>query len=298
MALSLIIPAHNEAAHIERLLRSLEADIARGVLVFVVANGCSDDTVARAQAFGGVTVIDIATPSKIVALREGDRAAGDHFPRLYVDADIVIAPGSIEKLEQALRGDDVRAVAPRVVFDEAGASLVVRGFYQWRRRHPWAGPWQATHLAGRRIYGTNKAGRARFGEFPDLINDDGFFDQLFSADERVIVNDAVVTTPLRPRAAEEIRRLVRVRRGNEELDRWFDRTQTPRPDRLATPSERGSRLSRIATRLRRSGLITEFTPRLVIYGLCYAYIVWSTKRTSAKEMRVGAELDWGAKSAT
>jgi len=292
---SIIIPAHNEGRNIANLLQSLSADIASGVRVILVANGCRDDTAVRARTFEGVEVVEINEASKVAALRFGDLLAGDDFPRLYVDADVVISPGSVAALVGQLESATARAVAPEICFDQTGASLLVRGYYEFRRRHPLTEPWRVTHLAGRRIYGTNKAGRDRFGVFPELINDDGFFDQLFSNVERRIVHEARVTTSLSRTVSEEIRRLVRVRRGNIELDAWFRETSTSRPDRENISAPSGYLLGRMARRMVRSGLVRDPSPLVGFYAICYGVISWRVAWTIRKQIRDGASVDWGAK---
>ena len=54
---------------------------------------------------------------------------------------------------------------------------------------------------GRGVYGLSAAGRSRFQEFPDLVADDHFVHHLFSAAERVVVEQAtsVVQGPRRLR---------------------------------------------------------------------------------------------------
>jgi glycosyltransferase involved in cell wall biosynthesis len=88
--LSVILPASNEAAHIDACLGALQAstepDGARrldGTEVIVVANGCDDDTAARAERRSAdfaargwrLTVIDTPQGGKVNALNLGDRAA-------------------------------------------------------------------------------------------------------------------------------------------------------------------------------------------------------------------------------
>ncbi len=88
---SIVIPAHNEGRVIGRLLDELLADPhASGPDVVVVCNGCTDDTARVAAARGDrVRVVEIPVPSKHAALRAGDEHARG-FPRLYVDADVVL----------------------------------------------------------------------------------------------------------------------------------------------------------------------------------------------------------------
>ena len=89
-----MIPAHNEAAVIARRLTPLAPLAAAGKLEVIVAcNGCTDDTAAIARGFEGVTVLEMAQPSKTAALNAGD-AAATHWPRFYLDADVEIGPGT------------------------------------------------------------------------------------------------------------------------------------------------------------------------------------------------------------
>src|SRR3954462_6356852 len=97
--ISVIIPAHNEANVIERTLSELMSGAHPNELeVIVVCNGCTDDTATRARNAGtgyaakhaiNFQVIDTPTPGKINALNLGDKAA-TAFPRLYIDADILL----------------------------------------------------------------------------------------------------------------------------------------------------------------------------------------------------------------
>src|SRR4030095_14237372 len=82
---------HDEATLIEGCLRDLTAGAPPGELeVIVVCNGCTDDTEARARAFGDpVRVISTETASKALALNLGDEAARG-FPRFYVHADLEV----------------------------------------------------------------------------------------------------------------------------------------------------------------------------------------------------------------
>ena len=86
---SIVIPAHDEGRVIERTLAPLVPLAHSGAVeVVVAANGCSDDTVARARQVPGVRVLNLAEASKVAALNAAD-ATTDAFPRIYLDADVV-----------------------------------------------------------------------------------------------------------------------------------------------------------------------------------------------------------------
>ena len=74
---SVIVPAHNEARVIGRLLGQLVSNGAPDELdVIVVANGCADDTASVAASFGSpVRVLSIPATSKREALVARDQAA-------------------------------------------------------------------------------------------------------------------------------------------------------------------------------------------------------------------------------
>src|SRR6476659_6853296 len=87
---AVVIPAHDEAAVIGRCLRSIEAAVReRDLEVVVVCNGCADATADVAASFPWARVVEIDEASKPAALRAGDRAVSA-FPRVYLDADVVV----------------------------------------------------------------------------------------------------------------------------------------------------------------------------------------------------------------
>jgi glycosyltransferase involved in cell wall biosynthesis len=110
--ISVIIPAHNEAAVIGRCLAPLTSGPAAGKLeIVVVANGCTDDTAARAETYPGVHVIDTSVPGKGHALNLGDSHATG-FPRFYVDADIELSYDAIRAVGRVLERGDALVAAP------------------------------------------------------------------------------------------------------------------------------------------------------------------------------------------
>lgn len=210
---AVIIPAHNEAAVIERTLRSL-ADLTagEGVEVIVVCNGCTDRTAEIARGCPRVQVIETEQASKTAALNLGD-ATATAWPRLYLDADIEADPRSVLAVFDALARPGVLAARARHVYDAEGASWPVRGYYRARSRIP-APP---TRLWGAGGYATNAEGHRRFGRFEDVTADDSWFDEQFEPHEKRVV----ATVPVRVRtprsAAALVAVLARRRRGVLEL---------------------------------------------------------------------------------
>lgn len=180
---------------ITRCLENLLAGSKPGeVEVIVVCNGCRDRTAELARQFGGqVQVIETDTPSKTNALNLGDRAA-EAFPRIYVDADVVMSLESARLLVAAIETKSALSVAPSVetVFPP-GTSPWVKAYYRlWM-----ALPYIQEGMMAAGVYAVGEEGRRRFGEFPDIISDDGYFRLQFRAGERVEVPAALsrVTAP-------------------------------------------------------------------------------------------------------
>lgn len=208
---AVVIPAHDEERPLARTLRSLAAQGGREVPeVVVVANGCSDGTADVARA-AGVRVVELAEPSKAAALTAGD-AAVVSYPRIYLDADVVLAPGTLDALAAALRRRDVLVAAPQIAFDASASSWPVRAFYAVYRELPYV----TDGLVGLGVYGLSERGRSRFGDFPRLTSDDLFVQRLFDSHERVTTEGQYVVA-----APRDLRNLLKVRTrtaaGNAEL---------------------------------------------------------------------------------
>lgn len=201
---AVIIPAFNEAASIDETLRAvLDSAGDRDVEVIVVCNGCTDDTAQRARRHEPrVRVIETPKGSKTNALNLGDEAAVS-FPRLYLDADVVISKTLIADLVQSLDDPQPRVAYPNVHYDLEASSAAVRAFYDVWRSMPYNRPGRI----GVGVYAMNRAGRERFGRFPDLIADDGFVRGQFTGDECRIVETCFTTV----RAPATLRSLVKIK---------------------------------------------------------------------------------------
>jgi len=136
MNVSIVVPAHNEAANIRRLLTALidqDTRLARIVEIVVIASGCTDATADVARDVGrGRPGMHVHTQER----REGKVAAINAYlkmrdPRAEVvvicSADLEPGRGVIETMVRALRDrPNVGMVGGRPVPDNDGASLVGR----------------------------------------------------------------------------------------------------------------------------------------------------------------------------
>lgn len=210
---SIVIAAHNEENVIGRILDALLAQqLGEPLEIIVSANGCTDDTVAVATR-PGVVVIDRPEPGKAAAVNAGDRVATG-FPRIYLDADILVPPGGLAALVgRFAESPSTLAVVPRRRIDTAGRPWPVRAYFSINAKLPAF----RTGLFGRGMIVLSESGRARFDAFPALIADDLFLDSHFTAAEKAEVSsvEVVVAAPFTTR--DLVRRLVRVRRGNAEM---------------------------------------------------------------------------------
>lgn len=208
--LSVIIPAHNEASVIATCLTAVMQSRApeTGLEVLVIANGCSDDTVAIAQSFADerfpLRVISLSEGGKMGALNAGDAAAnGD--ARAYLDADVVVSPDLLHQIANALDTDAPRYASGQVQIPHA-KSAVTRAF----ARFYLTVPFMRFGVPGCGLFAVNSAGRARWTQFPDIIADDTYVRLSFTQDERIGV-PASYQWPL----VEGLRNLVKVRRRQD-----------------------------------------------------------------------------------
>jgi hypothetical protein len=185
---SVVIPAHNEASVVGRLLSGLLADAAPGEFeVLVVANGCTDDTAGIAGGFGEVKVLTTPRADKHAAMRLADEHA-ERFPRLYVDADVELGSGDVRALAAALAEPGVLAVGPVRAMPAERRPWTVRWFYDvWD-----ALPVVRAGLFGRGVVGVTREGYDRLRSLPPLLGDDLAASLMFPPEQRRVVSDASV----------------------------------------------------------------------------------------------------------
>lgn len=130
---SVLIPAHNEAAVIEATLRTLLLQLQPDDQVLVVADNCSDETAVLAHAAGAGVIVrtNMAQRGKGYALDYGVRhleATSPEAPEVLVivDADCQVGEGAIDRLAKmsALAGRPVQAL--NLMKAPAGAGLKLR----------------------------------------------------------------------------------------------------------------------------------------------------------------------------
>lgn len=222
MTLSVLIPAHNEAPVIGATLKALAASDETGdaVEVIVVANGCTDDTVGAARACADLfaargwvlKVLDLREGSKPGAWRAAEVQARARV-LAYLDADIRVTPPLLAQAHTALDRDRPRWASGRSIIDP-GKSFATRTFHRFYERVPF----RAESIPGGGFFALNRAGRARWDSFPDVVADDLFVRLHFAPHERLLLDAA-----FHWRLAEGLPALVRARRrqdrGTRELMR-------------------------------------------------------------------------------
>lgn len=211
---SVLIPAHDEAAWLPACLDALLAGTPppSPAEVIVIANGCTDDTAAIARGYEGAAaargwtlrVLDLAQGGKLNAWNAGEAAArGDVL--IYLDADVRVSPDLVAQLARALEGPAPRYASGRPNVT-TGADPVTRHYTRF-----WAATPFMTHgVPGFGVFAMNRAGRARWGDWPDIISDDTFARLNFSPAERLSV-PATFDWPM----IEGFAPLVRVRRRQD-----------------------------------------------------------------------------------
>jgi len=261
--ISIVVPAHNESSGIARTLSAITLGCKREELdVLVVCNGCTDDTADIARRFGPpVRVIETEVANKCHALNLGDRFARA-FPRIYIDADIVITIQGVRTLAKRLAQGDVLAVAPSAQIDTSQSSLAVRAYYGIRARLPSS----RQGIGGSGVYALSKMGHDRFVEFPNLVADDMFVRIQLSPQERQTLT-SVSSTVFAPRT---LRQLIAIRTrahyGTLEI-------ANRHPELFR--NNRGESNHRV---LGRQLLNPRSWPGLLVYTYVNSVAIWSAKR--------------------
>lgn len=274
---TVVMPAHDEANVIGTALRGILDAPESDLEVIVVANGCTDRTVERAQDAGArVRVIEVAEASKIAALNAGSREA-ESYPVAYVDADVTVSGRDLVQLAQGLFDSGAHVAAPKMRV-RSSPSWWVRQYYR---------VWELTgyrsegHI-GSGVYMLTPQGRERFEDFPAVIADDLFVQRLFAPSERYTPDDLFFSVDA-PRSLRALtRRNTRIAAGNRQLAQVY-------PD-LAPPGGGIGARTLVRRVWRRPGLWAGF----VVYTTVYV----TTHRRAATLLAQQGDIAWNRDTTT
>lgn len=272
--ITLVIPAHNEAAIIRTTLDTILRDGAGRIDAVVVANGCTDDTADIARHVAGVEVITVDIGSKIAALNAATPSIS-HYPVAYVDADVTVSGSTLLELARRLSASDAHHVAsPRMVV-EPSRSWWIRQYYR-----VWAiTDYRNRGHIGSGVYMLSRAGRDRFTDFPDVIADDSYIQRLFAPDERLTPDDLEFTVKAPGSLRAMVARNTRIAAGNRQLAELYPS--------LSGESERTG----FRTLLRRVAPHPTLWPGFVVYSFVYGVTRFRGRRVVARHDRIAWNRD-------
>lgn len=220
---TVIIAAYNEAAVIRDTLRSLNEGCENGhYQILVVCNGCNDGTEKIIQQeFSSVICISLEQASKALAIRHAESLSLG-FPRLYLDADIILNSTDAKSLfDIGTKQLDPALIVPGSSVITQQSQTAVKRFYK---------TWYSTRFVqqlgfGAGAYMLNKAGRERFNKWPRLIADDGFVRSQFSQSEIHVRQSLKVTVKAPLTTGTLIKVKARSKLGNLELKKFLKSQQ-------------------------------------------------------------------------
>jgi glycosyltransferase involved in cell wall biosynthesis len=271
---SVVIAARNEEYVLGRCLDALvRLSQPNELEIVVVCNGCTDRTADIARGYGeAVRVIETPIASKTAALNVGD-AHVSAFPRFYVDADVVLPIESIRRIAARLVERRALAASPGMSLDLHRSTVPVRAYYRiWVRM-----PYVREGMIGVGVYALSEQGRRRFGEFPEIIADDGYVRMLFDVRDRLNVADAPVHV-FAPQAFSDLVRIkTRSRLGRYQLRQRF-------PELFAR--ERSTKSYRRAI----WGIVTR--PWLWPAAVFYTAVLVETRRRARPQLNSFTDYVW------
>jgi biofilm PGA synthesis N-glycosyltransferase PgaC len=231
MNVSILVPAHNEAANIQGVLQSLvdqRMKVARIVEIVVVASGCTDDTagIARKASRGrpGMHVhVQERRAGKVAAINEYLKVRDPRADVIVMcSADLRVAPDVIERIAMCFRDHpEVGMVGARPVPDNDGATVVgkmVQLLWEMHHRialeHPKMG--ELVAFRGNLIERVSELSVVDEASIEDVIRSKGY--------GLAYVPDAVVTNHGPETLREYFEQRRRIARGHYWLDFAFGYT--------------------------------------------------------------------------
>ncbi|HKJ11166.1 MAG TPA: glycosyltransferase family 2 protein [Ornithinimicrobium sp.] len=133
VTVTVLIPAHNEEVRIRATLQSLLAQSVPPQRIIVVADNCTDDTVAIAQSAGVEVLPTVGNRDKKAgalnqALAELLPEQGENDMVMVMDADTVLQPGFLETAMRKATDDRALMAVGALFYGEEGHGLL--GMFQ------------------------------------------------------------------------------------------------------------------------------------------------------------------------
>lgn len=189
--LSVIIPVFNESAVLRQTVPTvLEAIRNADAEVVFVCNGTQDQSVQILKSFErpSVSVLELPLSGKANAINHGETLV-KHFPRFYLDADVMIPPNALTRLAEVLSTGQCELASPRIIFDLSQANRLSRWI-----TNTWTALPHSNLGAFHHLLGVSEAGRNRWETLPDIFADDAYIESQIPPTRRQIVDDVRVTT--------------------------------------------------------------------------------------------------------
>ncbi|WP_299850453.1 glycosyltransferase family 2 protein [uncultured Roseovarius sp.] len=213
--MSVIIAARNEEDYIGDCLEALLAQSSETgqTETILAANACTDRTVEVAESFQErfesrgwlLRIVEVPEPGKVNALNWADSMAQGEV-LVFLDADVRCDPDLLMQLREVLKVDKPTYATGALKVTKAKSWVTRRYARIWVEL-----PFVKGGAVGAGLFAVNRAGRARWDTFPDIISDDTFVRLQFSPEERVEV-PARYHWPM----VEGFGNLVRVRRRQDD----------------------------------------------------------------------------------
>jgi cellulose synthase/poly-beta-1,6-N-acetylglucosamine synthase-like glycosyltransferase len=129
VTITVVVPAHNEADRIAATLASLANQSRRPDRVLVVADNCTDDTVAIAESVGTEVFVTTGNTAKKAgalnqALRQVLPDAGHNDVVMVMDADTVLSDGFLEEAHRRFTDDRALMALGGIFVGEPGHGLI------------------------------------------------------------------------------------------------------------------------------------------------------------------------------
>lgn len=198
---SIVIPAFNNAAHIEETMRSVLAQDHRDLEVIVADHSSADDTWERLQQFGSdPRVTLLTTEAGGGAARNWNRvteAAHGEFLKL-VCGDDVIYPTMVSEQVAAFEEGVVMVASARDIVDARGRPVITeRGLAGLSGRVPGKAALRRTVRAGTNVFGEPACVMLRTRSFTEVGLWDGRYSYLIdeASYSRVLLTGDLVAIP-------------------------------------------------------------------------------------------------------